>query len=174
MVQEKREYSRVNTRLKAWGKKVEGPDVIPAFHASNLSTQPIDNRYLQDTNLPEELKKFLQTIDQKLDTLLGLQSQNLLEKEYTIQTEVVELSGAGLKCLQTDSQLDINDYIEVVLFLSYQPVNMASAIGRVQRLENGIAVIEFTSLRESERESIVQFVFQEQREQIRSTRYEQQ
>jgi len=172
MVQEKREYSRINTRLKALAKKVSGPEVIPAFHASNLSPNSMDNRFLQDTNLPEDVKKFLQTIDQKLDTLLGLQSQKILEKEYDIQTEITELSGAGLKCLQTDSYLQVNDYIEIVLFLSYHPVNMASGIGMVQRLENDVAVIEFTSMRESERESIVQFVFQEQREQIRSTRYE--
>jgi len=172
MVEEKREYSRVETRLKAVGKKVGGPEVIPAFHASNLSSIPAESKYLQDSNLSEELKKFLQSIEQKMDTLLGLQSRNFLEKEYPLQTEVIELSGAGLKCLQTDPKLQVDDYIEIVLFLSYQPVSMASAIGVVKRLEDEVAVIEFTFLRQSERESIVQFVFQEQREQIRSHKYE--
>ena len=171
MSEEKREYSRVDTRLMAMAKKVSGPNVIPAFHASNLSTMSGDNKYLQDANISEDLKKFLQSIEQKLDTLLSLQSRNFMEKEYPIKTEVIQLSGAGLKCLQT-SELQVNDYIEIILFLSSQPVNMASAIGMVKRVEKKVAVVEFTSMRESERESIVQFVFQEQREQIRSTKHD--
>jgi hypothetical protein len=171
---ESRSYSRVATRLTGYARKIDSPDMPPLFRSHKEYFASSGHGQSKDLGLPEGVKTFLEDMNSKLDMLLSLQSQRRLESDYPIKSEIVELSGAGLKCLQPTPPLQVGEALEMVLILSQLPVNMAGVAGTVQRLEpygqGQVLVMEFRHVRESDREAIVQFVFREQREHIRSAK----
>jgi c-di-GMP-binding flagellar brake protein YcgR len=65
--------------------------------------------------------------------------------------------------------------LEVVLMLSQFPLRMAGAIGRVIRAEpdqgRTLYALDFTRIRERDLETIVQFVFQSQRDELREKKW---
>ena len=173
---ENRSYSRVDTRLRAHARRVASPQSPPLFRSSpQISSQPTESS-LRESGIPEGLRTYLELINSKLDMLLSVTSQNRLEADYPLKLEVVELSGAGLRCIKPAEDLPIGQGLELVLLLSSMPLHMAAAIGVVKRLESleeaEHLIVEFTQMRESDRAAIVQFVFREQREQIRTKRQE--
>jgi len=175
MVQEKRNYSRISTRIKARLRRVESPEAPPLFHAGRLNipqSLPDGQSNLREANLPEGLGAYLESLERKIDLILSLLSRDSLKNDFPLETEVTELSGGGLRCFAPDEGLSVGQAIEMVIFLSQLPMSVAGVVGVVRRIEQveGQTVygVEFTNLRESDREKIVHFVFQEQREQIRT------
>jgi hypothetical protein len=171
-----RSFSRINTRLRAYMRKLVTPETaLPLFHSAQTSLPQPTGKQLREANIPVLLQQYLEGLNEKLDTLINLVTRDLLREDFPLKTEVVELSGAGLKCSPPErEQLEVGDMIEVVIFLSQNPLNMASAVCTLLRKEDStqpVLVLEFTKIRESERESIVQFVFSEQREQIRESKH---
>ncbi|MFW5722175.1 MAG: PilZ domain-containing protein [Desulfohalobiaceae bacterium] len=154
--QESRTFSRIPTRITAYARRVESEKDSPLFHGKGSAPRPSPQK-LKEANIP-----FI--------------SRDLLKEEFPVKTDVVELSGAGLKLVTPGQGLSLGDTVEVVLLLGQYPLNLAGAIGVLRRTEDlhgtSVLVMEFTRIRESDREAIVQFVFQEQREQIRENRYE--
>ncbi|MFW5791720.1 MAG: PilZ domain-containing protein [Desulfohalobiaceae bacterium] len=173
--QESRTFSRIPTRITAYARRVESEKDSPLFHGKGSAPRPSPQK-LKEANIPEGVKDFLQAIDKKVDMLISFISRDLLKEEFPVKTDVVELSGAGLKMVTPGQGLSLGDTVEVVLLLGQYPLNLAGAIGVLRRTEDlhgtSVLVMEFTRIRESDREAIVQFVFQEQREQIRENRYE--
>jgi len=172
MVEEKRSYSRIQTRIKARLRRVESPQASPLFHACSMNLSPDGSTELKDVSLPDGLRDFLESLERKLDLMLGLLSRDSLKNDFPLETEVTELSGGGLRCIAPDDSLKVGEAVEFVLFLARMPMSMAGAVGSVRRIEqvdnHTVFGVEFTNVRESDREKIVQFVFQEQREQIRT------
>ncbi|MFP4213166.1 MAG: PilZ domain-containing protein [Desulfohalobiaceae bacterium] len=170
--QENRSYSRVSTHIQAWARKMSPGDPGPLFRSGSWGWLQEQIPALKDSSLPEGLRFFLETINTKLDTLLSLCSEQVLQADFPLKLHVVELSGAGLKCLLPAEDLQKGDQLEVILVLAQFPVNLAGVSGQVLRQESSqgqkLLALEFSSLRQSEREKIVQFVFREQREQIRT------
>jgi len=161
--------------LTGYARKIDSPDMTPLFRSHREYFASSGHGQIKDLGLPEGVKAFLEDMNSKLDMLLSLQSQRRLESDYPIKSEIVELSGAGLKCLQPSPPLQVGEALEMVLILSQLPVTMAGVAGIVQRLEpygqqGQVVVVEFRHVRESDREAIVQFVFREQREHIRSAK----
>lgn len=173
MHQENRTYARISTRLRGFARKVSNPDLPPLFHQENL-VQELREGISKEANLPEGMRSFLIQMNKKLDLLLSLQGREFIEKDFPIQTEIIELSAAGLRCLRPADKeaVQVGDLLEFVLLLSYLPMKLVGVVGLVHRLEHierdAILAIKFTAVRESAREEIVQFVFSEQREQIRT------
>ena len=171
---ESRSYSRVATRLTGYARKIESPEAPSLFRTHKDVLTASGHAQPKEAVLPEGVKSYLEEMSSKLDMLLSLQSQRRLESDYPIKSEIVELSGAGLKCLQPSPPLQTGDALEMVLILSQLPATMAGVVGVVQRLEpfdqGEVAVVEFRNVRETDREAIVQFVFREQREHIRSAK----
>jgi len=93
-----------------------------------------------------------------------------LQEDFPIRAEVIEISGAGLKFVSKE-KFEQEQALEMAIILSQFPLRIAGVVGvilRVEHLRNlPVYVVKFTNIREHDRESIVQFVFQEQREQIR-------
>ncbi len=170
--QENRSYSRIATHIKGWARKADPQEPGPLFRAGSLSRTQDQLPNLKDANLPDGLRSFLETLNAKLDILLSISGKKILQEDFPIALQIAELSAAGMKCLQPASRLDKGTELEVVLLLSQFPINMAGVMGRIQRIEKQqeqeLLVVEFTQLRQADKENIVQFVFREQREQIRS------
>lgn len=123
------------------------------------------------SKLPEELINFLSEMDRKLDRLIGLLSHDHVKNDFPIELEVTEISGAGIK-IRTPEEFRSNQPLEVILFLSQAPLRMAGCKGRIldRESDTGLYRFEFVDLRGSDMEAIVQFVFKEQREQIRNSK----
>lgn len=171
---ESRTFSRIATCIKAYLRKVDSTEAQPMFHGGGPSTPRPSQQKLQEANVPDALKEYLEAIDKKLDLLVNFLSRDMLKEDFPIQTDVTELSGAGLKLILPDDALQEGDIVEIVLLLSQLPLSLAGAVGVLRRAEKfkgkEVLALEFTRIRQSDREAIVQFVFREQREQIRDTK----
>jgi hypothetical protein len=176
MIKQKRSYSRISTRLKAYVRKLPSPDTRPLFSAClgcDADSSVIKN--LHGSHIPRELITFLQNMDAKLDMILSLLKQDTIQEDFPISAEVVEISGAGLKFV-SKTEFKKGDAIEMALVLSQFPLKIVGVVGLIHRQESlhnvPVWVVQFTNIRDIDREHIVQFVFQEQREQIRERKNE--
>ncbi len=171
-----RNYSRVDTRIKAYIRKTPFADAKPVFtgcFSCNIEEQSTKSLY--GSHVPRELVAFLKGMDEKLNMVLSLLSQGSIQDDFPISAEVIEISGAGLQFV-SEKDFHLEDTVEMALILSQFPLKVVGVVGRIHRTHSikrvPIWVVEFTSIRDIDREKIVQFVFQEQREQIRGSRSE--
>lgn len=167
MSQEKRSYSRIDTRLKGYARRTT--DVTsPKLFRSRSAPMAQD---LRNAKLPEDVVGFLQEMDRKLDSILGLLSQDQLRDDFPINLEVVQISGAGMQ-FRSSEKLAPDDALEVVIVLERIPLKMTGAKGIVVGHEAGTNLysFDFQNINDHDLEAIIQFVFGQQREQIRNSR----
>ncbi len=168
-----RSFARVSTFINGRLRRLASGRDRALFHGSSpaLTFSP---QKLAEAHLPEPLLEFLLSLDNKLDTLLSLASRPTMEQDFPTAIQVMEISASGLSFISPE-QFSPGQRVETVLTLSQSPLRMASALGEVMRVkvENGERrnILEFTSIRDRDRESIVQFVFQEERSQIRQAKW---
>ncbi len=167
---EKRTYLRVRTSVKGLIKKAAHRQGPPFFRVNTDRTLNFDFNY-RELGLPEGLNLYFQYLDGKIDLILSMLGRDVIEKEFETSTMVVELSGGGLKCISIPDKYCVGDHVEMLLYLSHIPLVVVSVKGEIIRVEREggqeYFIIEFTNIRQKDRELIVRFVFQEQREQIR-------
>lgn len=176
MSSQDRNYSRVPTRIKAYARITPFSDARPIFtgcFSCDIDEQPVKNLY--GSHVPRELIAFLKGMDEKLNMILSLLNQGSIQDDFPIAAEVTEISGAGLQFISEES-FELDDTVEMALILSQFPLKVVGVVGQIHRRimikKVPVWVVKFTSVRDIDREKIVQFVFQEQREQIRGSRNE--
>lgn len=171
MSEEKRTYSRVPVRLKAYARNMRSIDSPQIFTGDAIDEVSSRDALFGNSKLPEDLTTFLAEMDRKMDRILGLLSQDHIRNDFPIDIEVLELSAAGIKfgCAE---KLDADAPLEIVLLLSHAPLRMAGSKGRILGIDEqaGLYRCEFVDTRDSDMEAIVQFVFRAQREQIRNAK----
>jgi hypothetical protein len=164
---ESRTFLRIDTRLRAYARRIDNPDSPPLFRSPAFKDKFPGK---PSGHIPEAVMEMLSGINHKLDLILSTISQDMLVKDFPLRLEITEISGAGV-LFSTNENIEINDHLEMVLILSQFPLRLASVCGTVQRQENLLFAFNFKQIRENDRETIVQFVFQEQREQIRESKH---
>ncbi|MCJ2163774.1 MULTISPECIES: PilZ domain-containing protein [unclassified Pseudodesulfovibrio] len=171
MSEEKRSFSRIQVRLKAQARIMQSVDSPQLFTGDATAHVVAREELFQKSKLPEELTSFLIEMDRKLDQVIGLLSQDYVKTDFSYDFEVKEISAAGLK-FRSDQQFQAGTPLEIVLFLSHSPLHMAGSKGRIldKESDTGLYRFEFVDMRGSDMEAIVQFVFKEQREQIRNSK----
>ncbi len=174
MSSQKRNYSRVETHLPGRLRLLAAGEEHSLYYGCSGCNLPADSPGRPKVaGMPESMLDFLEAINMKLDMLLSIASQDHLQNNFPESITIVEISGAGL-IFTAKRDFHLDDRVEMVMFLSQVPLRIAGAIGRVHRRDeiNGKSawVVDFTSIRESDREAIVRFVFQQQREQIRESK----
>lgn len=171
MSEEKRSFSRIPVRLKAQARIMHSIESPQLFTGDAVDFATVRDSLFDKTNLPEEVVNFLIEMDRKLDRVIGLLSQDQVKSDFSIDIEVTEISGAGIKFRSTE-QFDPDQPLEVIIHLSQAPLRMAGSKGRIldREPDTGIYRFEFVDMRGSDMEAIVQFVFKEQREQIRNSK----
>ena len=167
MSEEKRSFSRIEVRMKGYARPVGSVDTPPLF--SSDAPEDMPTSFPKNHKLPEELAAFLMDMDRKLDRIIGLMSTDMLRTDFPLELEIVEISGAGVK-FRSSRNFEKGQALEMVLVVSQLPVRMAGAVGRILDREAGIHRFEFVNIHESDLESIVQYVFRQQREQIRNAK----
>jgi hypothetical protein len=173
-VEEKRSFMRIPTRVRGHLRRLSSPDELPLYRdtVTGAGMFPVDPR---EAGMSESLYSMLCTINSKLDMLLSMQNRDELESDFPVSMDIVEISGAGVRFF-TPVELPLEVYVEAVIILGRFPLRLAGAIGRVIRQEtqdgqNGYA-LDFTRIRERDLESIVQFVFQSQRDDLRGNKWD--
>lgn len=174
MNEEKRTFHRIATRIKGYARIMPSEEEQPLFREAPVSGPGAAGFEARDPSVPESLYALLATINAKLDMILSVQGRDLLTADFPLTLDVTEISGAGVRFAARDG-LAVGDTIEVVLVLCQFPLRLAGAVGQVLRAEaaggeNAMA-LDFTRIRERDLESIVQFVFQSQRDTIRVNRW---
>lgn len=166
-------FSRVSALVSCRLRRLPPGLERSLFHenAQGLAFSP---QKLANAHLPEPLLEFLLNLDAKLDLLLSLASQRSMEQDFPLQGQVVEISAAGLSFTSPEA-FKTGQKVEIVLALSHAPLRMAGALGEITRAEQVGAErryeLDFTSIRDRDREAIVQFVFQEERAKIRESKW---
>jgi len=165
------EFSRVETRIRGYARHIDSASSLPMQHDQVGHDTP----NLSSANLQEALVEYLQMINAKLDALLGLIGQEHLENEFETSIEIVELSGSGLSFVCPDKEFNPGDILEFALMIGQFPLHVAAAVGVVSerriRDTQTVCDVDFTKVRQNDREAIVRFVFKEERERIRQQKW---
>ncbi len=162
-------YASVKTRIKGHARLCKSAKEEPVFRGYCGHTKhPADD--LDDSKVPEWLKVYMLELDRKLDQLLGMQSKKDLMLDFPADLEIIEISGNGMT-FRTDYEIRCPCFLEAVIEIEQIPLRLAGALGNVKPgNEENTLIMEFERIREHDLESIIQFVFSEQREQIRAVR----
>jgi hypothetical protein len=171
MSDEKRTFSRVQVRLKGYARIMRNIESPPVFIGDTVGDAACPDSLLRGSKLPEDLTNFLLEMNRKLDRILGVLSQKSLRDDFALDIEIMELSAAGIKFRST-TPFTVDTPLEVVLVLGQVPLRMAGSKGRIVGMDEdtGLYRFEFVDTLGSSMETIVQFVFQQQREQIRKSK----
>jgi hypothetical protein len=175
MDEEQRTFLRIPTKLRGRMRLVSSEKELQLFREAPITSLSVSAMELKAAGVNEALINALSSIDRKLDMLISVHSHDNLLDDFPHAIEIGEISGAGIK-ITSSLPLQVDQLIEFVITLTQLPVRMAGAIGRVVREEDmdgttGWAV-DFARIRDRDLESIVQFVFQTQRDELRVKKWE--
>lgn len=163
-----RTFARVETALKGYARLMPEGHLEPLFSGLQSSCQKLPDAV--QSGLPETLLQYLRCMDEKINTILNLLTQQSLQDDFPIQTVVHDISGAGLR-FSSSHAFSLGDHVEMVVALANQPQGLASATGVIIRedRQNGQSLwaLGFQDMRDLEREKIVQYVVARQREELR-------
>lgn len=172
---ENRSYSRIATFTRARYRKLSHPDE-PQICPSGFNIEASGGqRFMRESGLPEALVSFLMNMDAKLDRIIAQMSKDSLASYFPDELVVLDLSAAGI--LAQSNDIKPGDYLEVVLYLGEFPPVVVSGVAEVLRSGKempGVGktfALQFTRLRDTEREKIVRFVFKEERARIRTEKF---
>ncbi|WP_316900701.1 PilZ domain-containing protein [Pseudodesulfovibrio indicus] len=171
MSEEKRSFSRVQVRLKAQVRVMESLDSPQLFTGDTESQAAGREEFIKKSKLPPEVTAFLAEMDRKLDQIITTMGKDTVRADFSLPVEVREISAAGVK-FRSAHKFTPGDPLEMIIFLSQTPLRLAGSKGRIldQDPDTGLYRFEFVDLRGTDMEAIVQFVFKEQREQIRNSK----
>lgn len=168
-----RTYARIETTLKGYAR------ILPMGRITTLFScfQPGPSSPLSDgtqASLPDGLFQHLRNMDEKLDAVLTILNQQSLQEDFPIVTLVHDISGAGLR-FTSDWDFQVGQAVEMVVALRGQARGLAGTTGIVVRVDEHhgqrLWAMEFKEIRDAEREKIIQYVVDRQREQLRERHF---
>lgn len=154
---------------------LENPDLYIRTYSQmpSIFKQP---EYKLELNENDPLEAFLIQLDAKLNYVIELLSANIQHKEYAYQGLLIDISASGMSFLYSN-ELEQGAVLEVGLALPAQSYGLMDIAGEVIRCEArtdggegeykyeiGLAM---TDIRPDDRENIIHYIFQKQREEIR-------
>jgi len=131
----------------------------------------------KDSEIGAAIVQLLINIDRKLNVILDsvdTSGKNVMrEKKATIEN----ISGAGAK-ISCEEELAVGDILRIELILPTFPISPIIVFGEAVRVEESDVsrkkdfgvVVKFTTIREDDRDTLVRYVFQKQRELLRSSK----
>jgi hypothetical protein len=176
MSEEKRTFASVETFLRGMARSLPDDSSPPIFMECVAFSDAMEQNPLEGVNLPEPVLDFFYDMNSKLDTIIGLLSRDRLENDFPYPLEIVRLSGAKVS-FYSKRPLKQGMYLEAVFILSLFPMRMAGAIGKVGEREKDkegrdLWSLDITRIRERDLETMVHFVFQEERRHIREKKWD--
>lgn len=167
-----RTFARIETTLKGYVRRMHPGQVRPLY-AGCQSCAPIQGLDEKINSIPEALVVYLKNMDEKLSAILSLLNQQMIQDDFPISALIHDISGAGLR-FTSPTKFAVGDLVEIVVAIAMYPQGLVGTMGEIIRQdsqeESPLWVVEFKNMRDLEREKIIQFVVQEQREQLRERR----
>ena len=177
-------YAKVNALVRGRLRFISDPDAPASFTSAPSASIISREEMMRQTNFSESFVTFLLNLDGKLETILSILRKDSLENDFPFTLETLVISGAGIR-FTSDAPLTPNSHVEVILFLGDYPFGLIGAIGKIEPLRTTTGAdttehsyntsypwtLRFTRIREPDLDTIVQFVFQEERRRIREHRY---
>lgn len=164
-----RTFARIDTTLKGYIRLLPQGRFQPLF-CGLQSTAGLQVPETVQAELPDGLIQYLRSMDEKLNSLLTLLTQQSLQEDFPIPAVVHDISGAGLR-FSSPHDFAIGDQLEMVVALGHQAQGLAGTTGviirRDERDGQTLWAFGFKELRDLEREKIIQFVVARQREELR-------
>ncbi|HSW63580.1 MAG TPA: PilZ domain-containing protein [Dissulfurispiraceae bacterium] len=165
--QEHREFSRIDAELPMAIRRVP-VDEEGAVH-SRLASPLL----ALDEPLPLEVRdpalaEWLRFLNKKMDAVIRM----LAESEDTssgLPVRAVNISAGGL-CFQPHESLSVGDMLEMKVRLPLNPPITLFLYGIVVETEADSVCVQYVDIKDEIRDIIVRFVFQQQREILRSQR----
>lgn len=168
------EFSKVATRIRAFVRGADAHDLLPVSFDNPALLKSGAAFDLDGANLSQPLTEFLTAMDAKLDSVISMLSQKRLEDDYEARAEVREIGGEGMSFV-SETGFSVGDVLEFAIVLNQYPLRVASAVGRIEAEDEQhgqpLYSVTFTTIRDTDFEAIVQFVFNEQRQRIRETKW---
>ncbi|MBW1709683.1 MAG: PilZ domain-containing protein [Deltaproteobacteria bacterium] len=135
----------------------------------------------QELNENDPLEAFLIKMDKKLNYLIEMLSEKVGLRDYKYQARTIDISATGL-CFITSDKLPQGAALEIGLILPSQPHRSMDIAAKVlwqkpytgkgmKKARNKIGLI-FVDILPEDQDSIVHYIFQKQREEIRSLKNE--
>jgi hypothetical protein len=180
---ERREFFRIRDRLEIEFRTVDETEFlrlerIVKYNPTQMFSQPQNSRAKRkagDGSDGEALISYLGMLDRKLSVILDLLTKSKLDDLYTRRYVEMEISGSGLSFV-SDVRLPEDGYAEFRLMLPVFPYPNIPVLCRVvrsvkreedSRVDWEIAC-KFLAINDSDRDSLVQYIFGRERERIRS------
>ncbi len=121
---------------------------------------------------------FLSRLDQKLSLLIGILAERSSHKSYTHHTVVTDISEFGLAFSSTTLEIESGKILEIGLSLPAASERLMDIAGRVVHVKHQeqdgktlfVYGVEFVDIQARDQNDIVQWIFSNQREQIRRRR----
>jgi hypothetical protein len=123
----------------------------------------------------DNLERFLIRLEQKLDIVINLLAENVTRKHYEYKAVLVDVSESGLRMISPVT-LSPGSRLEIGLVLPNKPYHTIDIAGEIiwdhdgdgVRGEDGVTLgVCFTDILNEDRDDIVHYIFQKQREEIR-------
>ncbi len=175
------QYMSVPTLVKAM-YRMTGPDEpqLCAFPTYSPDGTALRDEALAKSRLPDTVLRFLADMDRKLDAILGQMQRDNLRNDFPLDATVTLLGGDALH-LECREPLLPGNHLELVLLLEEFPLRAASCVAKVERKlpeppttgrDRTPFALSYVCLRESDKETIIRHVFQEERRRIRQIKSE--
>ncbi len=159
-----------STAVKTMFRMLDTESMHTKIHSLTTSNSQLKETLANQGKLPDALVNFLVQMDKKLDTILGHLQKNSFEQNFPHSGIISSLSVscAVLKCKEP---LAPQDRLELLFIFQDFPLQVVSVFAEVKELEHGndttLYHLHFIDLEHEDRESIIKFLFQEERRRIR-------
>ena len=124
--------------------------------------------------------RFLLEMDRKLDTILSLLQNASLKEDFPHDGYVLELGDSSL-LLESRQPLTAGEKLELLLMMGGYPLRLLSVMASVQAerqaprhvdRESRLYALDYECLSQEDRDSLIAFIFQEDRKRIRKQKEE--
>jgi len=175
---ERREEIRVPLNTNLGFNILDNPNAFVRGSALDLHVFQASGKN-HTLNENEPLEAFLVQLDRKIDFLIDLMGEKLYGKKYQYSGEVLNISESGLR-MDFPDYIPNDAYLEIGLTLPNYPHRIMEIAAQVlwrmtQKDKNtgqirNVVGLSFHDILSEDQETIVHFIFQKQRENIRSLR----
>jgi len=181
---ESRQYFRIKVNLPVKIRKISMEEYLKLENEILCNSTGIADRlneihFLKETAFRDDKEKgqllsYIKIIDKKLDLILELMNNTKNENLYSNRYIDANISGSGIS-FTTDIELKENEYVELKILLpvySYTKINTLCNVVRSSYCNiNGVSSWEtalvFKVINEADRETLINFIFEKEREIIR-------
>ena len=162
-----------NTAIKTMFRMVDEQTTSTKINCLSSNNYRLRECLVTQGKLPEVVLNFLIEMDRKLDAILGHLQKDSLGENFPYSGTISSLSTtcAVINCTQA---LAPNDQLELICIFQDFPLQAVSIVAEVKGLyqdgndsNSSKYLINFIDLSEESTESIIQFLFQEERRRIR-------